>query len=190
MWLDKSVEHHHCWFFRIHTSIQEIRYTLDTIEKNTTNTVSDPVLTCLRNFAESYERNIPMQFVSQFLSISGICNNLAPSNYGSVNSSLAQITYANTVPLKMLTRASAEVMEMQLMRDMKNMRTYTVGPSPACVPVKFNVETNAMDFLINAQLLDYCNTVIEGSRRHNIEVSPYIESKMKDGWWWLFLLPI
>lgn len=81
--------------------------------------------------------------------------------------------------MKMLTRVSADKMESQLMTDMHTMRTYTVEPSPAIIPIKFRVEDNILDLIANAQL-DYCNTVIEGNRRHNLEVSPYIESKMKD----------
>lgn len=150
------------------------------LKKKVNSNISNPALTCLRNFAESYERNISMQFVSHFLSVAGIRVNLAPSNNGAVNSGLAQITYNNTTPLKVLTRASAETMETHLANDMKEAAcVYTVQQIPACVTVKFNVDNNVLDLLANAQL-DYCNTVIEGSRRHNIEVAPYIASRMKD----------
>lgn len=81
--------------------------------------------------------------------------------------------------MKKLTDASAEAMEMQLARDMKNMRTYTVQASPVCVPIKFNAYSNILNLLVNAQN-DYCQTVIEGNRRHNRDVSPYIARKMRD----------
>lgn len=151
------------------------------LKRHAVNNVSDQTLTCLKSYLESEAgiRNIPSQFLSHFLSIAGITINIAPSTFSSINSSLAQVTYNNTIPMKMLTKASADAMESQLIQDMHTMRTYTVEQNQSIIPIKFKVEDNILDLIANAQL-DYCNTVIEGNRRHNIEVSPYIESKMKD----------
>lgn len=138
---------------------------------------NNSTLAVLRAFVNSRERNIPSVFLPRLLALANATVVMSPTRLTSVNSVVATVSCKNTKPSRTLSRLSAEAMTVNLQRDMSNHLTYTVNQDLSRVPVRIKFTSELKNQLVNAQI-DLFQAIAEGNRRHNIEPSKYLKTKL------------